>query len=85
MLFRSEHSYCDGGQHENSIVQDFRPAPFDTAVFFLQNVAGSEKWPQSVESEARLRSAFAEAKPSEETLRNQREKGLYVPKSKAQK
>jgi phosphorylated CTD-interacting factor 1 len=81
----AEHSYCDGGQHENSIVQDFRPAPFDTAVFFLQNVAGSEKWPQSVESEARLRSAFAEAKPSEETLRNQREKGLYVPKSKAQK
>jgi phosphorylated CTD-interacting factor 1 len=81
----AEHSYCDGGQHENSIVQDFRPAPFDTAVFFLQNVAGSEKWPLSVESEARLRSAFAEAKPSEEILRNQRERGLYVPKSKAQK
>ena len=81
----AEHSYCDGGQHENSIIQDFRPAPFDTAVFFLQNDAGSEKWPLSVESEARLRSAFAEAKPSPETLKNQRDRGLYVPKSKAQK
>lgn len=81
----ADHSYCDGGQHENSIVQDFRPAPFDTAVFFLQNAAGCEKWPLSSGSEERLRTAFAEAKPSEETLRNQRDRGLYSPKTKARK
>lgn len=78
----AEHSYCDGGQHENSIVEKFRPAPFDTAVFFLQNTAGSEKWPLSAESELKLRNAFAEARPSAETLKNQQDRGLYSPKSK---
>ena len=45
VLDASEHSYCDGFQHESTLSSSragslYRPAPFDTALFFLQNDAG---------------------------------------------
>jgi Phosphorylated CTD interacting factor 1 WW domain len=81
-VLAADHSYCDGGQHENSLAEKYRPAPFNTAVFFLQNKLGSELWPMTPASEGELRSAFAAARASEEALQNQRSRGLYVPASK---
>ena len=81
-VLAADHSYCDGGQHENSLAEKYRPAPFNTAVFFLQNKFGSELWPLTPASEGALRSAFAAARASEEALQNQRSRGLYVPASK---
>lgn len=42
----ADHSYCDGFQHENTLSSSskgslYRPAPFDTALFFLQNDQGN--------------------------------------------
>ena len=47
VLDSSDHSYCDGFQHESTLSSSssgslYRPAPFDTALFFLQNDAGNE-------------------------------------------
>jgi Phosphorylated CTD interacting factor 1 WW domain len=81
-VLAADHSYCDGGQHENSLAEKYRPAPFNTAVFFLQNKLGSELWPMTPASEGALRSAFAAARASEEALQNQRSRGLYVPANK---
>jgi phosphorylated CTD-interacting factor 1 len=39
LVAKADHGYCDGAQHQR---QDrFRDAPYDTAVFFLQNQAGA--------------------------------------------
>ena len=81
-VLAADHSYCDGGQHENSIAEKYRPAPFNTAVFFLQNKQGKELWPLNPASEASLKAAFAAARPSEEALENQRSRGLYSPTNK---
>jgi Phosphorylated CTD interacting factor 1 WW domain len=81
-VLAADHSYCDGGQHENSLAEKYRPAPFNTAVFFLQNKLGSELWPVTPASEGALRSAFTAARASEEALQNQRSRGLYVPANK---
>eukprot|EP01041_Mallomonas_annulata_P011759 gene11759-24658_t len=77
----NEHIYCDGQQHCRP--QEFRPAPFDSGVFFLQNKQGSHNWPMNVEKEAQLREAFARIKPSEWLVRKQQNQGgLYIPKTK---
>ena len=78
----AEHSYCDGRQHDNSIDEKYRPAPFDTAVFFLQNNQGAEKWPLTSDSKAELKKAFAAAKPSKESMQG---KGIYIPKFKRER
>jgi phosphorylated CTD-interacting factor 1 len=39
LVAKADHGYCDGAQHQR---QDrFRDAPYDTAVFFLQNAMGA--------------------------------------------
>jgi len=39
LVAKADHGYCDGAQHQR---QDrFRDAPYDTAVFFLQNAEGA--------------------------------------------
>ena len=45
VLNAADHSYCDGFQHESTLSSSstgslYRPAPFDTALFFLQNDQG---------------------------------------------
>ena len=45
VLDAADHSYCDGFQHESTLSSSstgslYRPAPFDTALFFLQNDQG---------------------------------------------
>ena len=81
----SDHSYCDGRQHDNSIDERYRPAPFDTAIFFLQNKKGAKKWPLTPDTESSLREAFSSARPSQETILNQQNKGIYVPKFKVKR
>ena len=82
----ADHAYCDGHQHESSLASGthlYRPAPFDTAVFFLQNEAGRARWPLTAAAEADLRRAFQEAQPPAEFVRRQAENGgLYVPKGR---
>ena len=85
VVHAADHAYCDGHQHESSLAGGahlYRPAPFDTAVFFLQNAAGRARWPLTPAAEADLRRAFQDAKPAEELLRRQADKGLYVPKGR---
>ena len=78
----TEHSYCDGRQHGSSIDERYRPAPFDTAVFFLQNEEGAKKWPLTSRSKAELIEAFAAAKT---TQRSSEDRDTYIPKFKRQK
>jgi Phosphorylated CTD interacting factor 1 WW domain len=90
----ADHSYCDGAQHVGtasgpSIVSAappsdvlYRPAPFDSAVFFLQNEAGHKKWPLTKEAEEELRSAFLQARPPEAMRKMNEDRGVYVPKFK---
>ena len=77
LLSRADHGFVDGAQHQR---QDrYRPSPFDTGVFLLQNDAGAAAWPLSAEAEAELRSAFAQAVPSPAAMLRRRRAGLYMP------
>lgn len=78
----TEHSYCDGRQHGSSIDERYRPAPFDTAVFFLQNAEGAKKWPLTSQSKAELIEAFAAARTSQESSQD---RNVYIPKFKRPK
>ena len=78
----TEHSYCDGRQHGSSIDERYRPAPFDTAVFFLQNEEGAKKWPLTSRSKAELIEAFAAARTTQESSEV---RDTYIPKFKRQK
>ncbi|EKX51571.1 hypothetical protein GUITHDRAFT_102834 [Guillardia theta CCMP2712] len=53
---QAEHGYFEGSQHDR--INRYRIAPFDTSVIFLQNEAGSEKWPATKEKLLKLRNAF---------------------------
>lgn len=57
-----DHSYCQGSQYVRTHEDKYRPAPFDTAFFFMQNQEGSLKWPLNDESEGKLRNAFKSAR-----------------------
>ena len=77
LLSRADHGFVDGAQHQR---QDrYRPSPFDTGVFLLQNDAGAAAWPLSAEAEAELRAAFAQAVPSPAAMLRRRRAGLYIP------
>eukprot|EP00960_Hanusia_phi_P058834 763996-Hanusia_phi.AAC.10 len=52
---QAEHGYFEGSQHDR--INRYRIAPFDTSVIFLQNEAGSHKWPATKEKLVKLRSA----------------------------
>jgi hypothetical protein len=43
IVAKEEHGFCDGAQHQRR--DRFRASPYDTAIFVLQNDAGSRKWP----------------------------------------
>lgn len=82
-----DHTYCDGAHHSGSrgaAGGRHRPAPFDTAVVFLQNAEGRRLWPLNDESEAELRRAFLQARGlvSDEFISKLTERGLYTPKKK---
>ena len=79
----SDHSYADGSGYRRADWDGrARPAPFNTAVFFLQNEKGKEKWPLNESTEASLRQAFKSAVPDENLVKRQVKEGLYVPKKK---
>ena len=59
MIPASSHIYCDGAQHMRA--DRYRPSSFDTAVIFLQNKKGHEKWPPSDEMKAELEEAMRAA------------------------
>jgi len=53
----NEHVFSDGNQHKAT--DQFRPSSFDTAVAFLQNEAGAQRWQVCPELIAELREAVA--------------------------
>ena len=76
----SDHCYCEGSAYNRK--DKFRPAPFDTAVFCLQNEEGRRQWPFSLKAENELRAAFAADQPSEKWKARADHAGLYVPKGR---
>merc|ERR1712151_282973 len=57
VLAASDHVFSDGNQHRANC--QFRPASFDTAVAFLQNPAGAQRWPATLEFLEELRRAVS--------------------------
>jgi len=53
-----QHSYCDGVQHRRNTAEIHRPAPFDTAVIFLQNEEGAKTWTVTEDSVRNVLDAF---------------------------
>ena len=76
----AEHCYCDGSRYNRK--DDFRPAPFDTAIFLLQNKEGHKLWPLTVDVEADIRAALKQDQPSANWKAQVESEGLYIPKSK---
>ena len=63
------------GQDSNHLF--YRPAPFDTAVFLLQNEAGAKKWPLTAHKERKLREAWRGVTPK---LQGEDLAPKYVPR-----
>lgn len=76
----ADHCYCEGAAYNRKDV--FRPAPFDTALFCIQNEEGASCWPFTAVAEREIRMAFANDQPSEKWKTRTDYMGLYVPKSR---
>ena len=58
------------------------PAPFDSAVFFLQNREGALKWPTSGDLVEGLLQAFAKVEVDGALAKSKIAKGVYIPKNR---
>jgi hypothetical protein len=76
----TDHCYCEGSQYNRK--DKFRPAPFNTAVFCLQNERGRSEWPLTPEAEEDIRAVFSADIPAEKWKAKQDWEGLYVPKAR---
>ncbi len=54
------------GHDSNNAKSFYRSAPFDTAVFFLQNEAGAKEWPLTAHKEQKLKDAWRSVTPKQQ-------------------
>ena len=73
IIAKADHGFCDGAQHQRR--DRYRVSPYDTAIFILQNKAGSIKYIPSTTLEQELREAFASGVPTEAAIERRKRDG----------
>jgi len=64
VLQKRQHYFYTGNWHQQSSdKQAHWQSPMDTAVFFLQNAAGRERWPATSQATAAIKQSFSELPP----------------------
>jgi phosphorylated CTD-interacting factor 1 len=73
LVAAADHGYCSGAQHQRK--DRYLEAPYDTAVFVLQNKQGAKRWPVPVGFVDLLQEAMAQATPTDAMKERRRSEG----------